>query len=92
MFRRLMFVTIVAMAALPCAQPQASQSDPQKAQMLAGVRSKISQLRAELQMNRAALASGGLPADDKARLNARASQIVAEIDALQAQEREITRR
>jgi hypothetical protein len=91
MFRRLIFIVIIATAATAHPQPQPSQPYAQRAQTLAGVRSKLAQLRAELEMNRAVLAGGDLPADDQARLSARATQIAAEIDALRAQERALTR-
>lgn len=89
MFRRLLLVVILATATMPWAQAQA---DAQSAESLAGVRAKIAQLRAELQMNRAAMAAGGLPADEQATLKARANQITAEINALLEQERALTRK
>jgi hypothetical protein len=92
MFRRLIFIVIIAAAATAHPQAQPSQPSAQHAETLVGIRSKLAQLRAELEMNRAVLAGGGLPADDQARLNARAAQIAAEIDALLAQERALTRK
>lgn len=92
MIRHLVCIAILATAAAAHAGPPASPPSAQHAQALAGVRARLAQLRAELGVNKAALAGGGLPAEDQARLNARAREIAVQIDALLAQERELTRK
>lgn len=92
--RYLIFLLLVAGEALAApspAQPAPSQdASAQRQQQLAGVRSKLSQLRNEQAMNRVAMNGGELPANVIAGLQARARQLVAEIEALSAQERALT--
>jgi hypothetical protein len=89
LFLILMLATACA-ATTSHAQPSTAQNSAQRAQALAGVRSKLSQLRAEQDMNKAALGNG--PSDeDRDRLNVRAYQIASTIAILRAQEIELAK-
>jgi hypothetical protein len=89
LFLILMLATACA-AATSHAQSSTAQNSAQRAQALAGVRSKLSQLRAEQDMNKAALGNG--PSDeDRDRLKVRASQIASTIAILRAQEIELAK-
>jgi hypothetical protein len=71
------------------AQSHIAQVAAQRAQTLAGVRSKLAQLRAEQEINRAALERS--PSEnERNRLNARAAQIQSTLTDLRAQEKELT--